>query len=152
MFHIRRMVLDDVDAVHSIEKQTFPNPWSKQSFVGEVEDNKKAFYLVAINEKKEVVAYAGLWKIVDEGHITNIAVRPDSRGMGIGKKIIQKLMIIGEEEGLEAFTLEVRESNKIAINLYLSLGFLNAGSRKNYYANPKEDAVIMWRRKNKVEI
>ena len=95
----------------------------------------------------KVIGFAGLWTIVDEGHITNIAVHPDYRGKGIGSKLVKSLIDNSKDWYINDLTLEVRYSNKIAQNLYKKYGFIEEGIRKNYYADNKEDAVIMWRRK-----
>ena len=120
-------------------------PWSKEAFAQEI-TNPMAKYVVAEMDNK-VIGFAGLWTIVDEGHITNIAVHPDYRGKGIGSKLVKSLIDNSKDWYINDLTLEVRYSNKIAQNLYKKYGFIEEGIRKNYYADNKEDAVIMWRRK-----
>lgn len=144
MYLARRMVLDDVEQVYSIEQSTFPNPWSKESFEKEMTSNTHSLYMV-IEEESEILAYAGLWNIAGEGHITNIAVKKDKRGLGLGRRITESLIGEGNKIGIMAFTLEVRKSNTVATQLYKKLGFIIAGVRKNFYYNPKEDAYIMWK-------
>lgn len=147
MIKVRRMTVKDVDEVHFIEVTSFTNPWSKKSFKDEILYNKKAIYVVA-QKDHEVIAYAGMWLIYGEGHITNIAVRKDMRGYGVGKQVTQGLIDEGIAQGINAFTLEVRSSNARAIKIYEKLGFKEVGIRKNYYTNPLEDAVIMWKNIN----
>ena len=107
-------------------------------------ENPRAFYIVAELDEK-VVGYAGLWWIGDEGHITNVAVRPGYRHRHIGNGIIQVMIDFTTQEGIMHHTLEVRRSNLPAISLYEKFGFVVEGVRKEYYANNKEDALIMWR-------
>lgn len=131
----------DVDAVHEIEELCFKTPWSKESFLHEVTENQCARYVVARDEGR-AVAYAGCWFIIDEGHITNIAVHPDYRGRGVGEEVTRRLIQLAADSGMVWMTLEVRRSNKIAQSLYHKLGFIDVGYRKRYYEN-SEDALIM---------
>ena len=140
---IRYMDLKDVDAVHELELKCFTTPWSKDSFVQELSSNKLAKYMVLLLND-EIVAYGGFWMIVDEAHITNIAVNPEKRRLGLGKKLVQGMVDEIIKLGMENITLEVRDSNIPARNLYAGFGFADAGRRPNYYQNPKEDAIIMW--------
>lgn len=143
MLEIRRMLLEDLDEVMEIEVQSFSVPWTRQDF-GDSIEKKDAIYLVAISEG-HIVGYCGLWGIVDEGQINNVAVKQEYRNRSIGASLLQALLKEGMKEGLIAFTLEVRVGNASAISLYRKMGFEEAGIRKNYYRNPKEDALIMWR-------
>ena len=127
-----------------IEQICFPDPWSLDSIRYELEENPRAFYVVAIHNSKRV-RYAGLWWVVDEGHITNVAVRPGYRNRKIGESIIRALIEHTTGEGILHHTLEVRRSNEPAINLYEKFGFEVEGVRKGYYRFGDEDALIMWR-------
>lgn len=138
---IRRMILDDVDAVHAIECATFPKPWQREDFVKEMTQNTCARYLVAETEGK-VIGFAGTWIVLDEAHITNVAVLSDYRGQGIGKKLTGALMQYAANLGVTYATLEVRRSNERAQNLYKGLGFQYVGVRKRYYEDNGEDAFI----------
>lgn len=139
---IRYMRLRDVDAVAAIEKETFARPWSRESFRQEVTRNVAARYLVAEAGGK-ILGYAGAWIILDESHITNIAVSQEARGRGIGRKLTEELMRILSNLGAGYATLEVRVSNERAQNLYKSLGFVSVGRRKRYYEDNNEDAYLM---------
>ena len=139
---IRFMRLKDVDAVAAIEEATFARPWSRVSFRQELTRNAVARYLVA-EENGQVLGYAGAWVILDESHITNIAVREDARGRGIGRRLTARLMQILSNLGASYATLEVRVSNIRAQNLYKSLGFISVGKRKRYYEDNGEDAFLM---------
>ncbi|QXM05208.1 ribosomal protein S18-alanine N-acetyltransferase [Crassaminicella indica] len=144
MVKVRSMTLEDVDDVFEIEKSSFPIPWSVEAFTAEIEHNEKARYVVLEKEEK-VIGYGGFWKILDEGHITNIAVHPSVRGKGYGNLIVEGLLKIAKREEIKEMTLEVRVSNKVAQRLYEKYGFKACGIRPKYYQDNGEDAVIMWR-------
>lgn len=139
---IRRMTVEDVDAVADIEKATFPTPWSRDAFLQEVTRNVAARYLVAEKDGK-VIGYAGAWVILDESHITNIAIAEAERGNGYGRVLTEGLMQYLSNLGAAYATLEVRRSNERAQNLYKSLGFVALGWRKRYYEDNGEDALLM---------
>lgn len=142
MIEIGLMELADVDRVLEIERQSFAVPWSREAFVTEVSENRCARYLVA-REDGQAIAYAGMWLVLDEAHITNIAVRKDLRGRGIGETVTRALMQLAADSGIRYMTLEVRRSNLTAQSLYKKLGFLEVGFRKRYYEDNGEDALIM---------
>lgn len=145
---IRLMNQNDIDGVFEVEKNCFEDYWSKQSFEKELK-NDVARYLVAIKENK-IVGYLGVWFVIDEGHITNVAVHSDCRGQKIGDMLIKQLIVECEKNNINAITLEVRISNLIAQNLYKKYGFKLAGIRKEYYQDNKEDAMIMWKQLKEV--
>ncbi len=138
---LRLMKAEDVDQVHAIECACFAIPWSRESLLHETE-NACARYMT-LAEDGQVKAYAGVWFVLDEGHITNIAVAPDRRRMGYGEKVTRALMQLAADSGMRFLTLEVRRSNIPAQNLYHKLGFMDVGYRKRYYENNREDALIM---------
>ena len=138
---IRRMTENDVDAVAAIEAATFPTPWSREAFTSEMR-NVAARYLVA-EKDGQVVGFAGAWIILDESHVTNIAVLKEHRGQGIGRELTAGLMQYLSNLGAAYVTLEVRRSNTVAQSLYKSLGFIQLGVRKRYYEDNGEDALIM---------
>ncbi len=140
-YSIRRMTAADVDGVAAVEAATFPTPWSRDAFASEMK-NVAARYLVAEKEGR-VIGYAGAWIILDESHITNIAVLKEERGQGIGRALTEGLMQYLSNLGAAYATLEVRKSNEVAQNLYKSLGFIKLGVRKRYYEDNGEDALIM---------
>nr|WP_173104454.1 ribosomal protein S18-alanine N-acetyltransferase [Bacillus sp. KH172YL63] len=140
---IRFMTVDDLDAVMAIENQSFSIPWSRDAFLNEIEQNHLSTYLVA-EEDERVVGYCGVWLVVDEGHITNVAVLPDYRGRGVGEALMRKLMDVAGECGARTMTLEVRVTNGAAQHLYRKLGFQDGGIRKRYYSDNQEDALVMW--------
>ena len=126
---------------------SFPIPWSYDSFSNEL-NNKLATYIVASKNDK-VVGFGGIWVIFDESHITNIAVHPDYRGLGIGDILMEALIKKSYDKGSKDITLEVRRSNVVAQNLYKKYGFAQDGIRKKYYQDNGEDAIIMWKREIK---
>jgi len=141
---IEKMGLEHIDDIMVTENLSFKIPWSRNAFIEEITKNKFAIYLVARNYDK-VIGYAGMWKVFDEGHITNIAVHPDYRGNNVGSALLEALLDNGRNEGITRMTLEVRKSNLTAQALYSKYGFESAGIRKSYYADNGEDAIIMWK-------
>lgn len=141
---IRGIVEDDIDQIVEIEKECFATPWSRDAFLTEVHENKLARYVVAELEGK-VAGYGGMWIIINEGHITNIAVKEEYRGLGIGNRIVESLIYYCASKDIQNMTLEVRKSNMVAQNLYKKYGFVEYGIRPRYYSDNNEDAVIMWR-------
>lgn len=137
------MTVSDVSQVHAIEADTFAIPWSRQSFVEEMERNACARYLVAEDERGDIIAYGGAWIILDEGHVTNVAVARTHRGKGIGRALMLALMQYAANLGAAYLTLEVRRSNAVAQRLYRSLGFVELGVRKHYYEDNGEDALLL---------
>lgn len=124
-----------------LDMECFSVPWSESTFFNEAK-NEMAYYVIA-KERNVVIGYAGFWKVIDEGQITNIAVRENLRGKGIAKKMIDILIKKALDNQITRLTLEVRESNVSAIGLYTSKGFKVVGNRKNYYKNPQENAILM---------
>lgn len=141
---IRLMTMDDIDDIMEIELSSFNIPWSRASFVSELISNKFAKYIIARIGNK-VVGYAGMWKVLDEGHITNIAVHPEYRQRKIGTGLVEVLLSLAQEIEISKLTLEVRRSNTVAQTLYKKFGFEALGFRKKYYADNQEDALIMWK-------
>ena len=138
----RRMTAADVDQVVAIEEASFAIPWSRDSFLREMEKNVAARYLVAEKEGR-VIGYAGAWVILDESHITNIAVAPPERGRGYGRGLVRVLLQYLSNLGASYATLEVRVSNERAQHLYEQAGFQRVGKRKRYYEDNREDAWLM---------
>ncbi len=142
--HIRGMRLEDLPFVQEIEEKSFSTPWSLQAFVSEVKDNVFADYVVAVQGTR-VVGYAGMWAILDEAHITNIAVDPELRGKHIGELLLLALQERARVKGCTRMTLEVRVSNEVAQKLYEKHDFVVRGIRPRYYTDNQEDALIMWK-------
>lgn len=138
------MGLDDVEQVVEIERQVYPSPWTTRAFYGEITENMVACYIVARCGPR-VVGYAGMWVLLDEAHVTNVAVHPDFQRAGVGSRLLEGLMERAHLRGARRMTLEVRPSNHPAIALYLRYGFEHRGVRRGYYSDTHEDAIVMWK-------
>jgi len=134
----------DVDNVLKIEEQAYgDHHWSKDSFYGEL-SNELAHYYSAFDMDGNLVGYAGAWQIIDEAHMTTIAISPEFKRKKIGESLLIKILEDCYKNGIKYITLEVRVSNTPAIKLYEKYGFKSLGERKGYYQNNNEDALIMW--------
>ena len=142
MISVRYMKEEDIDGVMTVEKESFSKPWTEKLFYDEVK-NPRTVYFVATDEKDEIVGYGGMWHVLDEGQITNIAVRKEQRGGGVGSKLLESLISWAKERQIMQIGLEVRKGNANALGLYKKYGFLEVGSRRDYYKNPTEDAILM---------
>lgn len=138
------MTLSDLPDVLAIERASFPAPWSERAFMAELLHNAYADYVVARLDGR-LVGYGGMWIMLDEAHVTNIAVHPEFRRQGIGERILCELIRRAARRRCERMTLEVRKSNFPAQRLYLKHGFVPRGVRKGYYTDNNEDAIIMWK-------
>jgi ribosomal-protein-alanine N-acetyltransferase len=136
---------DNVSGVAELEKQNFSDGWSEASLREEL-DNPYALYLVALDDSDVVIGAAGLIQSMDEADIMNVSIAKDARRQGIASKLLTALLDEGKKRGINAFTLEVRETNTSARALYEKFGFENAGTRKDFYTNPADNAVIYWLR------
>ncbi|AQU78295.1 MULTISPECIES: ribosomal protein S18-alanine N-acetyltransferase [Planococcus] len=139
----RKMTLEDLDAVYEIEVLSFTLPWTKDAFYHEMVTNEHAYYVIA-ETQVGIVGYCGMWLVMDEAHVTNIAIHPDQRGKKLGGGLMQAAIDTAKEQGAVLMTLEARVSNTVAQNLYRKLGFKNGGIRKRYYTDNYEDAIVMW--------
>ena len=141
---ISQMTKDDIEEVVLIESEAYgKHHWAKSSFYDEMSNNLAKYY-AAKNSDGELVGYAGTWHIIDEGHITTIAVKKEYLRNHIGEAIIQKIIDDCYKNNIKYLTLEVRVSNIPAIKLYEKYGFQSLGTRKGYYQDNNEDALIMW--------
>lgn len=138
------MTQDDIDGVLEVSSLSLKESWSKKAYLDELK-NPVAKYIIAKKSNK-VVGFLGVWSIIDEGHITNIAVHPEYRHQHIGSELITYLIEHSPSWGIDSLTLEVRTSNIIAQSLYKKYNFYEEGIRKAYYNDNKEDAIIMWRK------
>ncbi|HOF41848.1 MAG TPA: ribosomal protein S18-alanine N-acetyltransferase [Candidatus Hydrogenedentes bacterium] len=131
----------DLDAILDIELEAYPEPWSREMFREEIRNNRSYFYVMQLNG--ELAGYGGFWLVLDEAHITSVTVRTDLRGQGLGRTLTRHLLDAAKEAGAHIATLEVRESNMRAQNLYKTFGFRQIGRRKGYYSKSGEDAIVM---------
>jgi [ribosomal protein S18]-alanine N-acetyltransferase len=136
---------EDLDAVASLEAESFTNPWTKEMLARELSHNQLARVYVVRMPEQRVAAFCSCWVIVDELHINTIAVREDRRRRGLGSLLMRHVLEEARREGVQRATLEVRRSNDAAQRLYEALGFQLAGVRPGYYTHPDEDALILWR-------
>lgn len=139
---IRPMERADVNRVHEIECTCFRSPWSKLALAGELR-NDVAHYLV-MEEDGVILGYGGMWLLFEEAHVTNVAVMPDYRGQGRGRRLMLAMMRHAVKRGAEKMTLEVRESNTVAQKLYEGLDFEQNGFRPGYYSDTGEGAKLLW--------
>jgi [ribosomal protein S18]-alanine N-acetyltransferase len=141
---LRRLDVKDLDSVETIERASYPTPWSRSMFAAELR-KPSALALGAYDEAGELVAYAFASRYVDAWHVMNIAVAPDHRRRGIAALLLERLFEVTATDQRRGYTLEVRVSNHDAIRLYERLGFEARGIRRGYYTDNREDALIMWR-------
>lgn len=139
----RKMKKQDIVQVAKIEKTYLTTPWSLK----EIEDSfARENYIFIVAEKNgSIIGYIGLYFILEEGNITNILVEESHRGQGIGTNLLTNMIQAAKIQGVTSVTLEVRASNEQAMRIYDHNGFEKEGTRKDYYSNPKEDAIIMWK-------
>ncbi|WP_440896781.1 ribosomal protein S18-alanine N-acetyltransferase [Amphibacillus sp. Q70] len=140
---IRPMGLSDLDQVENIEKRSFKTIWTKKLYQRELIENKFAHYFV-IEKQKNMIGFCGIWLVLDEAQVTNIAIDPAYRGQGYGALLFQYMLKRAIVKGAVNLSLEVRKSNKQAQRLYQKFGLQPAGIRKNYYTDNNEDAIVMW--------
>jgi ribosomal-protein-alanine N-acetyltransferase len=140
---IKRLQLKDLTAIEEIERRSYPTPWSRSMFAGELA--KPASVCLGAFEGERMAGYMIISRYVDAWHVMNIAVDPEFRRRGIATALLERLFELTEGEGRRGYTLEVRVSNEGAIKLYERLGFRSRGIRRGYYTDNREDALIMWR-------
>jgi len=140
---IRPLALGDLNSIEQIERRSYPTPWSRSMFAGELA--KPASLCLGAFEDDRLAGYLIISRYVDAWHVMNIAVAPQFRRRGIATALLQKLFEQTEDGSRRGYTLEVRVSNAGAIKLYERLGFTARGTRRGYYTDNREDALIMWR-------
>ena len=156
---IREMTLSDLPGVLEVEKACFSEPWSEKVYRATLLLDYTSYYVAEITEEglsplfeeaglsgSRIVGTIGLKNIAGEGEVTNVAVLPSWRGLGIARRLMERLLSEAGEAGVDTFTLEVRAGNVPAIRLYESFGFLPEGRRRDFYEKPREDALIYWKR------
>jgi ribosomal-protein-alanine N-acetyltransferase len=140
---IEPMTQADLPAILRIEGLSFTTSWPVNAFSNEIRDNKLAHYFVGRLDGT-IVAYGGIWVILEDSHITTIAVHPDYRGLKLGEEMLIKLLDEAILQGASWITLEVRESNDVAQKLYRKYGFTTVSTRRGYYSDNGENALVMW--------
>lgn len=143
-YTIEKMTLDRIDDILQIEGLCYgAHHWSRDSFVAEL-NNEISSYKCIINSDNKCVGHIGIWKIVNEAHVTNLSVHPEFQNKKLAHRLLLSMLDECYEEKIKFITLEVRVSNKKAIGLYEKFGFKSLGVRKKYYQDNNEDALIMW--------
>jgi ribosomal-protein-alanine N-acetyltransferase len=140
---IAPMAANDITPVLRIEDRSFPSTWPANAFQNEINDNKLAFYYVGRLDGR-IVAYGGIWVILEDSHVTTIAVDPEERGKKLGEEMLIHLLDDAIARGASWITLEVRESNEVAQKLYRKYGFTTVSTRRGYYSDNNENALVMW--------
>jgi ribosomal-protein-alanine N-acetyltransferase len=140
---LRRLQMSDLDAIETIERRSYPTPWSRSMFAGELA--KPASICVGAFVDDALVGYLVISRYVDAWHVMNVAVDPEFRRRGIGALLLERLFEVTDDGMRRGYTLEVRVSNEEAIRLYERAGFRPRGVRRGYYTDNREDALIMWR-------
>jgi ribosomal-protein-alanine N-acetyltransferase len=141
---IRSLRSADLPRVMEIERASFSTPWRETTFAALLERGDADLF--AAEFEGRLVGYAVCWIVLDQSELGNVAVSPDARGSGVGRRLVQAVMERVHDRGAKECFLEVRESNSHAQALYASLGFESIGRRKAYYAHPTEDALVMRKR------
>jgi ribosomal-protein-alanine N-acetyltransferase len=145
-FWVERLDGDaDLDGVLEVESESFTNPWTREMYTWELQNRSVCHIYVARTHEHHVAGFCAFWLVLDEIHINNVAVLPPLRGAGIGSALLRHVLAKARQLGARRATLEVRASNEAARRLYERLGFYVAATRRNYYTNPVEDALILWR-------
>jgi [ribosomal protein S18]-alanine N-acetyltransferase len=142
---IRTLQLRDLSAIEDIERDSYATPWSRSMFAGELSKASSVCLGAFDEETGELIGYLIVSRYVDAWHVMNIAVDPSSRRAGVATALLVRLFELTTSDGRRGYTLEVRVSNKGAINLYEQVGFQPRGIRRGYYTDNREDALIMWR-------
>ena len=144
---LRRLLLDDLRAIEEIERRSYPTPWSRSMFAGELAKPSSICLgaFEADSEEGVLVGYLIVSRYVDAWHVMNIAVEPQQRGRGVATMLLERLFEVTADDARRGYTLEVRVSNRKAIDLYERLGFEARGIRRGYYTDNREDALIMWK-------
>jgi ribosomal-protein-alanine N-acetyltransferase len=135
----------DLDDVLAIEEASFTNPWTREMYLAELENEGVSYVYLARNVEREAAGFCSFWRVVDELHINNLAVLPQHRRVGVATALLQHIFQEGARLGAGRATLEVRRSNDPARILYERFGFFVAGTRRGYYTKPVEDAIVLWR-------
>ena len=144
---IRKARLADIEGIYDVELDSFSVPWTKDAITNELARTDLTVYYVLEDTDHSIAGYAGLWIVLDEGQITNIALHHEFRGHGYGEMLLRQLMETAWDRGCLDVFLEVRFSNLAAIQLYRKLGYTVLSVRKKYYSQPTEDAYVMGCRK-----
>jgi ribosomal-protein-alanine N-acetyltransferase len=137
--------LSEIDSILAIEEASFTNPWTREMYLAELQNEGVSFFYLARDPARQTIGFCSVWRVLDELHINNLAVLPSHRRAGIGSALLTHALDEGARLGARRATLEVRRSNDAARELYERFGFSVVGVRHGYYSNPAEDALVLWR-------
>jgi len=145
---VKNLTEKELDQVLELDSLCFGGLWSLDGYKREIASPNSCLLILTINikESEKVIGLGCFWSILEEAHLTILAIHPDFQGKSLGKLLLTKLLEKEEKKGLERATLEVGENNKKALNLYKQFGFVEAGRRKKYYKKTDEDALILWKK------
>jgi ribosomal-protein-alanine N-acetyltransferase len=135
----------EIDDIVAIEQESFTNPWTREMYLSEMANPDVSFFYLARGDAGRVVGFCSFWRVLDELHINNLAVRPGHRRSGVGSALLARVLEDAARHGTRRVMLEVRRSNAAARKLYEKFGFSVTGVRPEYYTDPVEDALILWR-------
>lgn len=138
------MKAEDVPEISRLEREAFSMPWSEEDFEGMIRSENARYYVA--EKDGAILGGCGLYIVLEEASITNVVIRREARNQGVGTELMRHMMEMCGRDGVKAFTLEVRVSNKAAIHMYEKVGFVSEGIRLGFYEKPAEDAMIMWKR------
>lgn len=138
------MKAEDVPEISRLEREAFSMPWSEADFEGMIRSENARYYVA--EKDGAILGGCGLYIVLEEASITNVVIRREARNQGVGTELMRHMMEMCGRDGVKAFTLEVRVSNKAAIHMYEKVGFVSEGIRPGFYEKPAEDAMIMWKR------
>jgi ribosomal-protein-alanine N-acetyltransferase len=142
----------DIDEILAIEQASFTNPWTREMYLNELDNEGVSYIYAARDETGRAVGFCSFWRIFDEVHINNLAVSPESRRGGVATALLNRVLEEGARLGATRATLEVRRSNEAARRLYERFHFAEAGVRHGYYSHPVEDALVLWRHRLTEEV
>jgi [ribosomal protein S18]-alanine N-acetyltransferase len=134
-----------IDEILAIEEASFTNPWTREMYLAELENRGVSYCFLAKDANGHVVGFCSFWRVLDELHINNLAVKPEVRRLGAATALLERVLLEAGRLGVRRVTLEVRRSNEPARLLYERFGFSVAGVRRGYYTKPVEDALVLWR-------
>lgn len=138
------MKAEDVPEISRLEREAFSMPWSEEDFEGMIRSENARYYVA--EKEGAILGGCGLYIVLEEASITNVVISREARNQGVGTELMRHMMEMCGRDGVKAFTLEVRVSNKAAIHMYEKVGFVSEGIRPGFYEKPAEDAMIMWKR------
>lgn len=136
---------EELDGLLAVEEASFTNPWTREMYRAELDNQGLSYFFLAKNEAQRIVGFCSFWRVLDELHINNLAVLPEYRRQGVASAILTRVFAEARLLGVHRATLEVRRSNSVAQHLYERFGFTVAGVRRGYYRQPEEDALVLWR-------